>query len=55
MDLIEGLRPPPHQPLPRLGETPLRLFLLAGQVHGPHSVHTLAAQQTLAIDPQQFA
>ena len=55
MDLVERLRPPPHEPFPQLGQMPVRLLLRAGQMHGPHPLHAIPAQQTLTIDPQQFA
>ena len=55
MDLVNRLRPLPHQPFTHRGQSPVRELFFTGQMHGSHPVHAISAQQTLAIDPQQFA
>ena len=54
-DLIDRLCPFPHEPFPQLGQVPDRLFLRARHKHDPYPLDSISAEQTLAIDPQQFA
>ena len=55
VDLIQSLRAFPHEPLPQLGQMPVRLLLRAWHKHGPYPLDSISAQQTVAIDPQQLA
>jgi len=55
VNLVDRLRPLPHEPFPQLGQMPVRLFPRARHKHGPYPLDSISTQQTLAIDPQQFA
>jgi hypothetical protein len=55
VNLVDRLRPSPHQPVAQLSQTPVRLLLVVWLMYRPHPVHAFSAQQAFTIDPQQFA
>jgi len=55
LNLVQRSRSLPHELFPQLGQMPVRLLLRARHKHGSYPLDSISAEQTLAIDPQQFA
>jgi hypothetical protein len=55
VDLVERLRALSRQGVAHLRQKTVLLFVLAGNMNPSYTLHAIASQQTIPIDPQKFA